>query len=175
MFDQAARRTDVEDLIQQIQTYRRNYAITARAHYLTAARMKQRHLIFGVPAVVISAVAGTAIFATLQEDPDKLWRLLTGGVLLVAAVLTALQTFFRFSEEAEKSVVAARRNSDLRRRLEHLKLKYVEAPPDQRNACLMELESYLNAFTEVAEQSPTIPPDLHERAAQEFDAGDGSS
>ena len=111
----------------------------------------------------------------MKDNPPEGWRLLTGGVLLAAAVLSALQTFFRFSEEAGKSVVAARRNSDLRRQLEHMHLKYVGGNGELRKEALAELEALLGTFTEVAEQSPTIPDELYVRAVKEFEAGDGAA
>ena len=135
----------MEDVLQKIRSYQRTYAITARGHYLTAARKASLHRWLGVPSVAITAITGTAVFATIQQNPgkDPLWPIMIGVVLLTAAVLSSLQTFFRFSEEAERSTIAARRNNDIRRRLEHIEMRYAEGSSEDRPKALEALEKLL--------------------------------
>ena len=161
----------MEDILQKFRWYQRTYAITARGHYLTAARKASLHRWFGVPSVAITAVTGTAVFATIQENPMKepLWTIIIGVVLLTAAVLSSLQTFFRFSEEAERSTVAGRLNNDIRRRLEHIEMQYAESLPEDRPKALEALEKLLPVFAKVAEESPTIPDKLYRQAVREHE------
>ena len=161
----------MEDILAKIRSYQRVYAITARGHYLTAARKAAWHRWLGVPSVVITAITGTTVFATIEQNPgkDTMWPILVGTVLLAAAVLSSLQTFFRFSEEAERSTVAGRRNNDIRRRLEHLEMRFAESSPDARAMALEALDAMLPIFTKVAEESPTIPDKLYEQAVREYE------
>jgi hypothetical protein len=79
------------------------------AHYFLAARLKRSNLWLGIPTVVLSAVVGTSLFATLAQEGGSFpltLRVVIGTLSVLAAVLAALQTFLRFSERSEKHVVA---------------------------------------------------------------------
>ncbi|MEX5718464.1 SLATT domain-containing protein [Geodermatophilus maliterrae] len=67
------------------------------AHFAMAERLQARHKAFGVPATITSVIVSTAIFTTLQEEAALGWKISTGLLSLVAAVLTALQTFFNYA------------------------------------------------------------------------------
>lgn len=161
----------MEDILEKLRSYQRTYALTARGHYLTAARKAAYHRWLGVPSVVITAITGTAVCATIEQNPgkDPIWPIVIGTALLTAAVLSSLQTFVRFSEEAERSTVAARRNNDSRRRLEIMEMQYTESSPDARAMALEALDGILPIFTKVAEESPTIPDKLYQQAVREYE------
>src|SRR4051812_10822647 len=70
------------------------------AHHLAADRFERLNYRLGIPAVVFSTVVGTAVFATLQKEVDLRIKISVGLISVAAAILTALQTFMRFSERA---------------------------------------------------------------------------
>ena len=65
---------------------------SGKAHFNAAERWTRFHYMLGLPAIVLSALAGTALFSG---------RTIAGGLMSSAvAVLTAMQTFLKPSERA---------------------------------------------------------------------------
>jgi hypothetical protein len=78
------------------------------AHYRRASQLQRSNVRLGLPVVVLSAVVGTSLFATLGEErlPMAL-RIIVGTVSVAAAVLAAVQTFFGFAQRGDQHVLAA--------------------------------------------------------------------
>ena len=126
-----------------------------RAHYEAATYYERLHLWFGVPTVVLSAILGTTVFESLQHA-DVAWIKTLMAVLSVSMIaLTSLQTFFKYSERAERHKTAAVQIGEVRRELEQ-KLQF--GPID---------EAFVKAIREkwdaADRQAPTFPPGLYER------------
>ena len=90
-----------------------------------ADRMRRRHLLLGIPVVVLTTLVGTSAFASLSKahgdsitflgvDPDVV-LLVVGTISVLAAVLSSLQTFLRYATRAEGHRIAALRYETLRR------------------------------------------------------------
>ena len=77
---------------------------------------------------------------------------------VAAAILTALETFFRFSERAERHVIAADWYSAVRRDLEEL----MALPPDQRGRPKECLDKVRKELSKISQQSPEIGQRLWE-------------
>ncbi|HXJ63371.1 MAG TPA: SLATT domain-containing protein [Actinomycetota bacterium] len=94
------------------------------AFYERAGILGKLNYWIGVPVVVVTALAGSAIVANHSSDnPLPTW---IGLITVTAAVLASLQTFFRFGERAAFSAVAGNRYGRLRRRIEDC----LAAPPE---------------------------------------------
>ena len=77
---------------QIIEDWYQRVAVTQRAHYFSADHFGARRYWLGVPAVLLSTLVGTSVFATVQKQPE-LWLQITVGLASVAAALLAsLQT-----------------------------------------------------------------------------------
>lgn len=76
-----------------------------KKHFNAAARIKRYHNWIGIPLVVFNVLLGSALYRAMTEQTD-VW-LKHGAMLLaiLAALLSALQTFFNFN----KRVAAHRR------------------------------------------------------------------
>jgi multisubunit Na+/H+ antiporter MnhF subunit len=73
------------------------------AHYTSDSRYALLARLLGIPSVVLSAIAGTALFATLQKDSTSFdLRLALGLISVLAGVLAALQTFLGYGERADR-------------------------------------------------------------------------
>ncbi len=73
------------------------------AHYEMADRLGRRASWFGLPVILITVVVGTSSFASIAEGAVSTSAKIAVGLLSVlATILSALQTFFKFSERAEK-------------------------------------------------------------------------
>ncbi len=91
-------------------------------HFRMAEKFAGRDRVLGVLALVLTTVVGTAIFATLESDPDVRWQLLAGLLSLLAAVMVALQTFMDYSGRAATHRSVATGYSELRRLMEQERL-----------------------------------------------------
>jgi len=98
------------------------------AHYSAHDRLLRRHYWIGIPATALATIVGTSVFASLGKDVNDWARIAAGLVSVVTAVLTALQTFWRFPERAELHRRAATAYAAVRRDIE-LRLTF----PDRVN------------------------------------------
>ncbi len=156
------------DILAWSRDYRRIYAICARGHHLAAAQKHRLNHYFGVPAAVIAAIVGTSVFVTLKENPDIVWRIIVGLVLLLSAVLSTLQTRFDYGAAASKHKTAGTKYSAVRRRLELFELRYADSEAE-REAALVEIEKIVEDLEKLAENFPAIPGASWNRAKKEYE------
>jgi hypothetical protein len=142
------------------------------AHYRRATKLGRGHVWLGVPVVILSTVVGTSLFATINEEELALAvRLVVGSVSVAAAVLAAVQTFFRFAQRADRHVLAADWYAAIRRRIEETLAMPREVREDARKS-IDGLRKDLNA---VSSQFPQIGQREWARAAAEFDVREAPS
>ena len=138
---------------QMLDDWYERIKVTQLAHYGSAEHYGKRKFHLGVPAVILSALVGTTVFATLQKQPE-LWLQITVGLASVAAaLLTSLQTFLGYSEKAEKHRIAGAKYGALGRELEQLR---AEGITDS------EILSNVRAkLDNLAEESPNNPKSIY--------------
>ncbi|MFM7512454.1 MAG: SLATT domain-containing protein [Cyanobium sp.] len=107
----------INDLLE---TWYRRLREAQFSHYEAAKAFELMNYWLGIPSIVLSTVLGTSIFATLGESVNTNIQILFGLVSVLAAILTGLQTFLKFSERAEKHRAIAARYGSLRREIEEL-------------------------------------------------------
>ena len=103
--------------------------VAHKAHIKSAARAESMNTLLGVPAWILSAIVGTAIFASLSQNPEGWQKIIFGLLSMLATVLTALQTHLGFSQLAELHRKSAGRYGTVRRQLEELLGSYSDAHP----------------------------------------------
>ncbi len=140
-------------------------AVMSNAHYDMAEIHKKRHRKFGVIVVVITAIVGTAVFASLGKSPNIWIQLFTGLLSVGAAVLSALQTFLGFSELQTQHKRAADGYSISRRDIEFLMMKYPTANGVAGESGTSEFEALKKNLDELDRASPTIPDDVYNAAS----------
>ena len=147
--------------MQKILSLAQNYAqISARnraAHYRAAKLANQKHMLLGVPAIVTSTAVGTAIFASLNDNPSNTIKVLAGTVSLLGATLSALQTFFKFSELAERHRVAGAEYGDVKRRLDLFLVKYGSKDLSFEAEAIEKLAEIVDLLSKLAKESPDVP------------------
>jgi hypothetical protein len=146
------------DLLLRRWLERARVALAAYNDATTRTIAAERRL--GIPAVLMTALVGTGVFATLQEDPALPWRIATGILAVLAALLTALQTFLRQAERAEQYREAARSYSRFRRRIERAQL----FPPDTREETQALLDELSEELAAAARGKPNLPQRIWDRA-----------
>jgi SMODS and SLOG-associating 2TM effector domain family 4 len=131
--------------------------VTQRAHYLSADYFGARKYWLGIPAVVLSTLVGTSVFATVQKQP-ALWLQITVGLASVAAALLAsLQTFLGYSERAEKHRIAGAKYGALGRELEQVLASDATVAPE----AMAEIRKRLD---DLAVESPNNPLPIYHKA-----------
>lgn len=123
------------------------------AHYETARTFDARHLWLGLPAIALSTIVGTTVFASLSKNTDVRLQILVGLFSVTAALLTALQTFLKYAELSEKHRVAGAKFANLKHRIELL-ASLPEPPPDELKQQLTMIE---DRWAKVREESPNLP------------------
>jgi hypothetical protein len=112
-----------DNLLLAVKRYRHNAAVVSRAHFMAWERCSRWNRYFGISVVIMTALVGTAIFGTLQQNPELYWRILAGGISILATVFAALQTYLNFSEQAEKHKEAGNSYAELRRKFDLLEIE----------------------------------------------------
>jgi hypothetical protein len=123
------------------------------AHYRTARSLSQLNYRLGIPTVILSAIVGTSIFASLDEAPSISTKILLGIVSLGTAALSAIQTFLRSAERGEKHRAAGAAFGALRREIE----QWQALPKMSEDQLVPFVDGLRKRFDELALHSPEIP------------------
>jgi hypothetical protein len=132
----------------------------SQTHFAMANRFSRRNLILGIPVVVLTALVGTSVFATLQEETvNTRMRIFAGVAIVLASVLASLQTFLNFGEKAEKNRAAAENWAAIRREIKEMLALHPAhiATRGDPKAYLDELRERIDA---IAQESPDMPERL---------------
>jgi hypothetical protein len=146
-------------VMDRLRDWERRAAAAAEVHFQTAEHLSRWNMLFGIPVVTLSAVVGTATFATLSDANVGL-RVFAGTLSVLAAVLASVQTFLRFGARAEQHRVAAEHWSAVRREIEKARSLPSEVVGDPK-----QLLDEVNArMDKAAEKSPAMPDRRWKRA-----------
>jgi len=151
---------------ERLEYYRKRAHRKVRAHFLAAKHHARLNTWIGVPVVVTSTIVGTTIFATISKEPKLALQIVTGLLSVAAAVLAALQTFFRHAETSEKHRVAAGNYAALFRSFDILRVRLATegvAP----GSPIQGLEGLLLEFGKIERESPDVPDQLYDQAVRE--------
>jgi hypothetical protein len=128
------------------------------SHYDMADLLSARDRQFGWLVTALSALVGTAVFASLNVSTvSPVLRIVIGLVSVAAAVSSALQTFLKYAQRAEKHRAAGARYGAVRRRLEAV----FAGDPDARDGHY--LSSIREELDRLAADSPSVPPNVFYR------------
>lgn len=163
----------MDDLLTKARYYKKVYHTVGRAHYIAANRYAALNRMFGIPVIIITAVVGTTIFATLNESPDPKWKIAAGLFSLAGTVLASLQTSLGFADTAQKHKEAGENYRAIQRCFETFQFKFVESGAEQRLDALAEYEELVKRLDEIPKKSPTVPDWCYEKAKNESLKRDG--
>jgi hypothetical protein len=157
-------------LLLSVKEYRHNAAVVGRAHFMAWERNSLRNRLFGGTVVAITAVVGTAIFGTIQQDPDLHWRILAGTISIAATVLAALQTYLNFAERAEKHQEAGSGYAKIRRQFDLLAIEMSQKGGEYNAQAMTELKRIVSDLNELSEKSPSIADKIYDAARVQAEA-----
>ena len=140
-------------------------ATVAVGHYKTAELLARRHRLLSVWSAVLSALVGTAVFGTVQAQPDLWIKVIVGFVSVIAAVLATLAASMGYQDRAEKHRVAGSKYNAVGRALEQLRAA-TAIDPSQLSAVRDRLDA-------LAAEMPHIPRKVHDELGHFPDIGKG--
>jgi hypothetical protein len=153
------------ELEQLLATWHRRMDACQHAYYLEAERYKRWHFWLGIPAVILSTVVGTAVFATLENQAVSIpARVIIALVSIAAAVLAGLQTFLRLSETAAEHAHAGDWYAAIKRDIEQLRALRREERGSAR-ACTDTLRKEMN---KAGQKSPELRESLWTDVAKRY-------
>jgi hypothetical protein len=158
------------ELLLSVQRYRHNAAVVSRAHFMAWERYSRRNRLFGGTVVAMTALVGTAIFGTLQENPDLHWRILAGAISISATVLAALQTYLNFSEQAEKHKEAGNGYAEIRRQFDLLAIEMAQKNSDYNTQAMTEFKRIVSELDKLSKKSPSVPDKIYDTARVQAEA-----
>ena len=147
----------METTQQVLDDWYKRVAITQKAHYLSAAYFSTRKYWLGIPAVVLSTLVGTSVFATVQKQPEVWLQIIVGLASVAAALLASLQTFLGYSERAEKHRIAGAKYGALGRELEQLRASGALPSADA-------ISKIRKSLDDLAVESPNNPDPIYRKA-----------
>lgn len=127
----------------------------AHAHALSASRSRAIHNWLGIPAVVLAAVVGAAVFADVSRIATGDVKWVVVGLSLLSAALSGAQTFLRFGEREVLHNDCRGRFAAIRREIEIA----ITKPVTEHD---VQLEKLSAKFSEI--QEPHIPAGIWRKA-----------
>jgi hypothetical protein len=121
-------------------------------HYACSNHFSRLHLLLGIPTVLLSTLAGTAVFASLVKELGANEKIAVGLISLLAASLASLQTFLNLSKRSDNHRTSAARYAGVRRLLEELKT--FPPAPEKLPDALAQVRQEMNALAEAAPEVP---------------------
>jgi hypothetical protein len=156
-----------EDISRKISEYKNRASISIRCHYFSSTIAEQKNYWLGAPVVIITALVGTSIFGTLQENPSVPIKIAAGILSISATVLAALQTYLGLSEKSAKHKAAGAKYSLIRRHLDILDLELRTKGDEFASDAIKELKNVTTMLDEAAKESPTIADRIYDIAVAE--------
>jgi hypothetical protein len=147
-------------VVDRLRDWERRAAAAAEVHFQVAEGLSRSNIYLGIPVVVLSAIVGTGVFATLSSDVNTGVKIAAGTTSVIAAVLASIQTFLRFGERAEQHRVAAERWSAIKRQIE----KDCALPPELAGDPKQVLDAVQTLMDEAADKAPPMPDRRWKRA-----------
>lgn len=158
----------IQPIVQKLEYYRLRAHRISRAHYLATKHHEKSNILLGVPGIIANTVVGTAIFATISQQPTVPVQIIAGLLSLSAGVFAALQTFFKHSERAEKHRLAAANYSSIFRKIDLIKLRInLKADSKYEKVLLSELQSVMEQLDQLDKESPDVSDKFYDQAVQE--------
>lgn len=133
-------------------------------HDTAARRFEGRRVWFGTPTIVLTAVVGTSVFASIGRQPGLGPTVVVGLLSLAASVLSALQTFLDYQGRSERHRTAAAKYKGIVRELEE-----VLSTPDQDIRLSPPWFADLRQRFEALEQDmPVVAPSIYDEVEHAY-------
>lgn len=126
-----------------------------------ARRLESQYRRVGVASVILSAVVGASLFASLEGAYEPWSRIIAGIVSISASVLASLITFQRYEERTEKH-----RAAGVSYKVALRKLEKMHTVPDSSMLDQESINRIQEELDELEKSAPVVPEDIN-RAVEE--------
>ncbi len=120
-----------------------------RAHFYVAEKFNKYHYAIGLPATICAAVAGATLFT---EVSDARVRMAVGAIGLIAAVLSAIQTFYSHAKRGEQHRTSAAQLGRVRREIEI----FEQFTPQSKKEQEEKIREINEAMAKIEEDAPVV-------------------
>ncbi len=132
-----------------LDTWKRRIIINQEAHYSAAARFKKYHYWIGSPTIIFATIAGATLLAEAKEP----WIRISVGIIgLIAAALSAIQTFYSHSKQAETHRSVAARLGEVKREIEVIEHGPLPSKSEQNRI----IEQISKRLSEIDKEAPIV-------------------
>jgi hypothetical protein len=129
------------------------------AHYAAADKLLWKGQALGGPVILLTTIVGASAFTSVATQVIPTYaKLLVGAFSVLAAVMSGLQTYFKFSERADKHRVFGAKYGALRRELEQ-----VHASGGKTTDALRK------SLDKLAEEAPAVSESVYREVASTMD------
>ncbi len=135
-----------------LQTWRKELKTLFQAHYVRSISIRRMNYLLGFPVILILMVVSSYIFFTINHNPDFWVKMLAGMLLLLCAILVSLQTFLKYSEQAENHRNASARYQSLHHSVDQL----LAFPPADESALVSWCDKLRDRWDELNLEVPNV-------------------
>lgn len=143
-----------------LQTWRDELGVLLKSHYSRSISIRRLNYLLGIPVILIAMSVASYIFFTINHNPDFWVKMIAGMLLLLGAILTSLQTFLKYSEQAENHRNASARYQSLHHSLDQL----LAFPPKDETALAAWCDKLRERWDELNLEVPSVVKEAQERA-----------
>jgi hypothetical protein len=153
------------NIIEKATGYHKTVSNKAHCHFVMSENAGRENLSMGLLTTIFSTIVGTTIFANLA-DKDKTpipWlQIATGFLSVAAAVLAALQTFFKFSDVSTQNKTAATGYEKIKLTIDIFLLTY-DPTSTQTDQAIADLKAITQDLEKIDDSSPSIPDSVYNK------------
>lgn len=135
-----------------------------KKHEEAARRLESQYRTVGLASIILSAVVGASIFASLETMLEPWGRIIAGIVSISASVLASLLTFHRYEERTEKHRTASASYKASLRRLERM-----HAVPGNSKLEQETINGIEEEFAELEKLAPVVPEDINRAVEKRYE------
>lgn len=141
-----------ETWVEVLDDWQQRVVAYQQAQYTEATSLSRRYYGVGLPVTVLAAVTGTTVFTNLDAEFSYSARLTVVVVSLVAAILSAVHTFYNFGARSEQCRSVSMQFGHIRREIDILR----HFPPTTLEAMETKLRDLNGLIQKVSNDAPLI-------------------
>ncbi|WP_367025486.1 DUF4231 domain-containing protein [Methylococcus sp. ANG] len=149
-----------------LKSWRDEIGTMMATHHQLSTKIRRLNYLLGIPTIVMAMLIAIYVFITVNRDPDLWIRMLVGLIALLVAILSSLQTFLKYSEQAENHRNASARYQALFNALD----QSLVIPPKDETALGEWCNKLRERWDELNLEAPTVPNRLEVRSILDLEA-----
>lgn len=139
-----------------LKSWRQELRTMMETHYQLSTRIRRLNYILGVPMIVFAVVVASYVFATIEHHSNFWLQMTIGLIAVVTAILGALQTFLKYSEQAENHRNASARYQALFNAMD----QSLAFPPQKEQDLSDWCDKLRDRWDELNLEAPSVPSKL---------------